>query len=180
MKKILIMSCALLIFVGCTTNLDNTPKKKVEEFFNKYQTLDSSVLNDLDGVLGAEVTLDERYKDEYRKIVKNNYQKLSYDIKDETINGDTAVVEVEIEVIDYSKAINESELYLNTNQNEFMNDDNEYDENKYNDYRLNLFKNTNDTVKYTLNLGLTKKDKEWTLDRLSDTDLAKINGTYSY
>ena len=66
------------------------------------------------------------------------------------------------------------------NPNEFLDDNDEYDASKFNEYRLSMLKGAKDTVKYTLNLGLTKIDKEWTLDRLSSTDLDKINGTYRY
>ena len=39
--------------------------------------------------------------------MKKQYQNLTYTIKDEEIDGDTAIVKVEIEVYDFNKAMNE-------------------------------------------------------------------------
>ena len=41
-------------------------------------------------------------------------------------------------------------------------------------------KKNKDTVKYTLELTLTKKDKKWVMDNLTTTDMEKLNGTYNY
>ena len=52
MKKLLFIIIALIAITGCTlSNIDNTPTKQVEAFFNNYQTLDQKVLNDLDLVI---------------------------------------------------------------------------------------------------------------------------------
>ena len=49
MKKIFVCLITILFitFTGCSTNINNTPTKKVEEFFNRYQTLDSKVISEL-------------------------------------------------------------------------------------------------------------------------------------
>ena len=52
MKKIFIFISLLLIMSGCSMKkVDNTPTKKVEEYLDGYQKLDSNVLNDLDDIL---------------------------------------------------------------------------------------------------------------------------------
>ncbi len=49
------LAVMLLALVGCSINdLSNTPTKQTELFFNKYQTLDQSVLDDLNHVVAAE------------------------------------------------------------------------------------------------------------------------------
>ena len=55
MKKILMLGGCLLVLTGCSlgTGMLNTPKKQVESFFSKYQTLDQSVLDDLDKVVAC-------------------------------------------------------------------------------------------------------------------------------
>ena len=55
-------------------------------------------------------------------IVKKNYQKLTYKVKDEVIDGDKAIVTVTIDVIDYSKINNEIDFGDNLN-NEKVNED---------------------------------------------------------
>ena len=181
MKKIIALISLLFIFTACSlSDIDNTPTKKVEALFNNYQTLDKLVLDDLDLIIAKENNYTSEQKDKYRDILKKHYQDLTYEIKDETVNGDKATVEVEIEVTDFHKAIEDSKKYLKENRDEFLDSNNNYDESKYIDYELKKLKDTDETVKYTLSLTLTKKDKEWVLDDLSDEDEEKILGMYNY
>jgi len=175
MKKIIALISLLFIFTACSlSDIDNTPTKKVEALFNNYQTLDKLVLDDLDLIIAKQNNYTSEQKDKYRDILKKHYQDLTYEIKDETINGDKAEVIVEIEVTDFYKTIENSKKYLKENRDEFLDSKNNYDESKYIDYELKKLKDTKETVKYTLNLTLTKKDKEWVLDDLSDEDEEKI------
>ena len=171
----------LMIFTGCENDLMNTPTKRVETLMNNYITLDEEVLRDLDETLLTETVMNPTQKTTYRDILKRQYQHLSYEIKDETIDGDNATVSVEIEVYDYNKAINEANTYLNDNPNEFIQEDNNItDVSKFNDYKLDKLKNTKDKVTYTLNLTLSKEDDKWVLDDLTDTEISKIHGMYTY
>lgn len=181
MKKIFISFALLLCLTGCDAGkkLDNTPIKKVETFLNKYQTLDDDVLDSLDMVVAEETLFNNEQRDKYRDIIKTNYQKMSYKIKEEEIDGDNAIVTAEIEVIDYSKIMSEAESYRLENPSEFMIDD-EYDASKFVDYRLERLKEAKEKVKYTIDLTLTKVDEEWILDDLTKDVEAKINGVYSY
>ena len=103
-----------------------------------------------------------------------------YKIKEETINGDKATVETEIEVSDYTKALKTSEAYRITNKSEFIGENNVFDETKFNDYKLNLLKSNKERVKYTIYFSLTKIDGEWILDDLTNTEQEKILGIYEY
>jgi len=179
MKKLILCLFVSIFVIGCGTKIGNTPTKKVESFINKYQTLDMSVLEDLDSVIDKE-NFNEEYKNKYRDIVKKNYQKMSYKVKDEVINGDTAVVTVEITVIDYSKINNETDLYLLNNPDEFKDVNGDYDPSLYDEYRIKKLEEVDDTVTYTLDLELTKENDEWVLNDLDDMELSKINGTYNY
>ncbi len=82
--------------------------------------------------------------------MKKHYQNLTYKIKDEEVNGNTAVVIVEIEVTDYANVLRDSESYLSENPQEFQNDLGEYDVTLYSEYRLNKLEEAKDKVKYTL------------------------------
>ena len=175
---ILLVLGSFMLITGCETNLMNTPTKRVETMLNNYITLNSSVLDDLDETIVSDTSMTESQKNEYRDVIKKQYQNMSYEIKNETIDGDLATVEVEIEVYNYKKVINDSNTYLQNNQSEFLNEDKTINLEKFNDYKIGELKKTKDKVTYTMNLTLTKKDDKWVLDNLTDTEISKIHGMY--
>ena len=139
------------------------------------------IATDLDETLLSETVMTQEQKDKYKDILKNQYQHLSYEIKEETIDGDNATVEAEIEVYDYKKVIDEAEDYLANNPQEFLMENSEMtDVSKFNDYKLEQLKNAKDKVTYTLNLTLKKVDDKWQLDDLTDTEISKIHGLYAH
>lgn len=179
MKKIFIAITVLFLVVGCG-NMMNTPTKKVEEFLSKYQTQNEKVLTQLDEVINSAGTMTKKQKEKYRDLMKNQYQNLSYKIKEENEDGNSANVEVEIEVFDYATSITKSETYLTTNKNEFINEGtNEIDDEKFMDYKLEQLKNVKDKVKYTINFTLSKENGNWVLDDITEIDRQKIHGLYS-
>lgn len=182
MKRILTFLTFALILTGCSigTNMDNTPTKKVETYLNNYQTLDSNVLSQLDAIVENEEMFDEDQKITYRDILKKHYQDLTYTIKEETVNGDKATVEAEIEVTDYTKALQAAESYRTTNESEFLDDNDEFDESKFNTYKLDLIRESDERVKYTIYFTLTKEDDEWVLEDLTESEEEKILGIYEY
>lgn len=166
-----------LFLCGC--GIGNTPTKKVEELFTKYQTLDSEVVADLDDVLDME-DYNDTQKEEYKNIMKDHYKSLTYKIKEETIDGNKAVVSVEIEVNDYSSIINDSIVYRNLYMSEFLDETGIYDVSKFINYQLDKLKETEKRIKYTLDITLTKINDKWTIDSLTNTMLDKIHGIYLY
>lgn len=180
MRKILLILFLPFLLVGCGEKTMNTPTKRVEMFFANYQTLDDKVLEQLNDTADEEVLFNEKNKKDYIDLMKKHYQDLKYDIKDEVIDGDSATVTVEIEVKDYSKALKGANEYLNEHPDEFKGTSEKYDESLFTTYRMNQLKDIKDTVKYTLNVHLTKIDKEWRMDDLTEIDRMKINGMYEY
>lgn len=181
MKKVLSMVSLLLILTGCSIgNMDNTPTKKVEEYLNNYQTLNSNVLTKIDSVVNEESLFNTNQQDTYRDILKKHYQDLTYTIKEETVNGDKATVEVEIEVNDYTKILKEAESYKIANESEFYDETGVFSESKFQDYRLDLLKSNKERVKFTIYFSLTKVNNKWTLDDLTETEEDKILGIYEY
>lgn len=178
MKKIFLI-LTILLLVGCA-DLSNTPTKRVENFLKDYQTLDEEVLNDLDDVINNDITMDMNQVETYRDIMKKHYQNLTYEIKDDTIDGDNATVTVEITVTDFRNVLNEAESYLNNNMSEFNDESGNYSISKYNDYRLEKLKDAKDKVKYTIYLNLTKVNDEWILNDIDPITYDKINGMYRY
>lgn len=179
MKKIIIVALMLIGLTGCslTKDMDNTPTKKVEAFLNNYQTLNEDVLTDLDDVVEKEISFSSDQKKKYKDIIKSNYQKMTYVIKDEEVNGDTATVKTEIEVIDYTKIVSNSNQYLKDHPEEFLTDK-KYDDSLFVDYKLKQLKEAKEKVKYTIDFTLTKDKDEWMLDSISDDVRDKINGIY--
>ena len=168
----------ILIFtIGCE-NVSNTPTKKVEELMSKYQSADSDVLDDLNDVIDGEMGLTTEQQNRYRELLKKQYKSLTYEIKEERVDGNNATVETEIEVIDLSKAKKEATEYLSNNKSEFNDENGNHSITKYTDYMLDKLEDTKDKIKYTLELTLTKEDDEWKLDNLTETERQKIHGIY--
>lgn len=182
MKKIISFLGLILLITGCSigSDMSNTPTKQVEEYLNNYQTLNSNVLTKLDEVVEKETTFNNTQKNSYRDILKKHYQNLTYKVKEETINGDKATVEVEIEVNDYTKTLKEAEKYRTENESNLMNENGVFDDIKFNDYKLDLLKNTKDRVKYTIYFSATKVNDEWKLDTLTNSEEEKLLGIYEY
>lgn len=126
MKKILLcFSCiiAIVLLSGCS--MDNTPTKKVEKFLDNYKNQDETVLTQLKEMVDSDTLMDETQKTTYSDIMKKQYKDLTYDIKDEVIDGDNATVTAEIEVYDYYKINQDAQTYYNNNPNEFKDDNND-------------------------------------------------------
>jgi len=176
MKKTIYIFIALLL-IGCT-NLSNTPIKKTEEFLKKYQTLDNEVMIDLSSVVNNELTFSEAQKEEYKKIMKKHYQNMTYEVKEDEIDGDVAEVTVEIEVTDFKRVLEEANIYLQEHPEEFYDDFGNYSITKYNDYKLKKLKEAKGKVKYTIEVELTKINDEWRVNSPDEEILDKINGIY--
>lgn len=180
MKKVWIVIVSLLAIItitGCGMT-DNTPTKRVEEFMNKYQSLDSDVLSQLDKVISNDESMDDDERKDYTSLMKKQYQNLSYKIKDEKIENDTATVTVEVEVYDYRSALNNAETYYASNKDQFTDSDGNIDDKKYMDYKIKEMEKVTDRKKHELILTLTKEDDKWVMDDITDSDRQKLHGLY--
>ena len=168
MKKIVSLFIFLLLLVGCS--LSNSPTSRVENLLNKYQTLDSDISSGINDVLKEE-NLNDSQKDRYRKVIEKQYKGLTYQIKDERIDGDTAIISTEIEVMDYKKVIYETNSYFQSIY--------DYSVEDYNNTKLDKLEKAKDKVKYTIDFEV-KKDKNgnWKLSSLSNEAIKKIQGMY--
>ena len=145
----------------------NTPTSKVEDLFTKYQKLDTDIDSGITSVL-YEQNISDAQKERYREILEKQYKNLTYQIKEEIIDGDTATVNTEIEVTDYKRAIND-----------LVFDSNIYTKETYDEEKLNRLEQAKEKVKYTLELTLTKDDDgDWRLNALTNEELKKIQGMY--
>ena len=145
----------------------NTPTSKVEALFNKYQTLDKEITSGIEDILN-EQNLSESHKERYKNILEKQYKNLTYQIKEEKIDGQTAIVTTQIEVTDFKNVI--SGLYF---------DSAIYTKETYDEEKLNRLEQAKNKITYTLELKLTKKNnQEWELNALTNEDIKKIQGMY--
>ena len=181
MKNKLIKIIGLIILVGtlfgCGFN-NSTPSKKVETLLMSYQKNNLSIISELEDYLNT-LTIDDDYYEEYKKVYLRQYQDLDYKIKDETIDGDNAIVTAQIEVYDYYKTENDVNNYIAQNSTDFENNG-IFDSLKALKYRMEELNKSTDRVQYTITFTLTKVNDEWTIDNLTDEDLEKIHGTYAH
>lgn len=161
MKKILLILISFTLLAGCS--LGNTPTSRVEEYLTKYQMLNQDI--DINYTnLTPDTNLNQNIKEDYEEVIKKQYKNLSYEVKDETIDGDTAIVSVQIEVMNYKQAINKY-------------DQSEYESTKYHELVLDELNNTKEMITYTINFTLTKqKNETWVIDPLNEEIKEKLLG----
>lgn len=164
-KRLLLLLIPLLFLVGC--EMGNTPTSTVENLLTKYQKLDSDINSGIDSILLEQNMLEEQ-KDRYRALIEKQYKNLSYEIKEELIDGNTATVITEIEVLDYKRAIND-----------LVFDNSIYTKETYDNEKLNRLENANEKITYTIEFNLTKDDEGmWRLSALNNEEIKKIQGMY--
>lgn len=176
MKKILIVLCVVLFFTGCGIN-DNKPDEAVNTFFEKYRSKDDDIITQLKDTIENE-GLKERAKEKYEKLMERQYDQFAYVIKDTKEEKDTAVVTVELTVLNYRSAILKAEEELKNNSSKFNDDKGNFSEEKYMDYKIEQMQKVTDTTTHTIELSLTKKAGIWKVDELSGDDISKLHGLY--
>ena len=177
MKRIFtLLFVSVIILTGCSMKKENknTPTYKVKEYMNSYNKLNDSLLDDLEKLVDDMKSYSDIQKERYRDLMKKHYKDLTYEIKSETIDGDNATVEVEIEVYDYSKVLNS-----NVDMKEYQLEDGSYDTDAYYDYQLDQLEKVKNKVKYTIVFSLNKNDGEWIIVEPSEIVKQKIHGIYA-
>ena len=177
MKKIL-MLLVLIFLVGC--NNSNTPVGEVEKFLSKYQNLDNEIIVGLNNELEDDTSLTEAQITLYLDLWKTHYKNLKYSIKDSKIEDDRAIVTASIEVTDYTKSVNESDIYRENHMEEFQDEAGNYDIVKFNDFKISQLMNVTDTVKFEIDFQVIKTDGKWILSELTNDDYLKLSGMYNY
>lgn len=176
--KIMFFSICLIMLLTCACSMGNTPTSAVERVLSKYNTNDEEILVELDDYVNESSLTDEQ-SEKYKNVYLKQFKDMKYEIKEETIDGDTATVTAQITVYDYYSAEKKANEYLTNNPDEFKTDD-VYDESLFTDYKLKQLENVNETVDYTIDFTLTKVDNEWVVNDLTNEQLEKIHGVYAY
>lgn len=163
MKKIVLILISLALLVGCT--LGNTPTSRVEELLSKYQMQNDSILISYTS-LTNDNNLTQELISKYEAAIKKQYRDLSYEVKDEVIDGTKATVTIQIEVMNYKIAINK-----------YNKED--YEITKYHELVLNELAKTKEMTTYTLDITLTKNDNNiWKVNELTRENKEKLLGIY--
>lgn len=176
MKKIIII---LLTIILCACSLTDSPSLKVKEYLDNFNNLNENVIEDMESAIIKE-NLSSSNTSIYREVLTKQYKDLKYEIVEEKINNDKSEVKVKVTVYDLYNSKLESENYMNENQNEFFNDENIFDEEKYMKYRLDEMLKTKNTITHDITFNLTKINDEWKIDNIDREVLEKIHGLYDY
>lgn len=178
MKKIfylVIIIFSIFLLTGC----QDSATVAVENYLNKYNALDDSVLSDMNSVIDRE-NLNDENKKIYEDILKKQYSDLKYEITNENYAGDEATISVKITVYDLYSIQDETNNYLVNNQDEFNDENGEYDVQKYLNYKLGKMSEVTKRTDYTIDFYVINSDSGWVVSSLSNSDIEKIHGIYNY
>ena len=178
MKRVFLLSIFVILISGCALLRETTsPTRATEAFLGRYQSLDEQIMTQLDDVMAGE-NLTAQQQEDYRTLMRRQYQNMTYEIKDEVIDGDNAVVTVEIEVYDFGTAQADADFYREENPGEFEDDEGAFSPERFMDYRIGRLTEAEDRTKYTMDLRLTKVEDEWIIEDLTEIERQKIHGIY--
>ncbi len=177
-KKILVVICAALLFAGCSCSIDdNKPEEAIETFFEKYRAKDDNIIEQLKETIENE-DLTDNQKEQYQELMEKQYDQFAYVIKDVKENENDATATAEVTVLNYRSAIDEAEKELEENPDKFNDEEGNFSEEKYMDYKIEKMQEVTDTTTHTIELSLTKENGMWDVDQLSSDDISKLHGLY--
>lgn len=162
-KKIYLFLATFIIFLtGC--ELSNNPNSKVEELLGNYQRLDNTINISYTDLI-TDINLTDNQKERYTKIIEEQYENMSYEIKNEEIDGEEAIITTQIEVKNYKDIINKYNI-------------NNYEQEEYHNLILDDLESTKEIVTYTIEFKVTKINDEWKLNELDQEQKQKLLGIY--
>ena len=178
MKKILVVLLAVFLFAGCSCSLnDNKPKEAIETFFEKYRAKDDDIITQLKDTIDNEDLTDDA-KEKYQKLMEKQYDQFAYVIKDVNEENDSATATVELTVLNYRSAVLKAEEELKNNQEKFNDEEGNFSEEKYMEYKIEKMSEVTETTTHTIDLSLTKENGMWKVNQLSSDDISKLHGLY--
>ena len=178
MRKILLALCALLLLAGCSCTMnEGTPDEAVQSFFEKYRAKDDDIITQLKDTIENEDLMDEQ-KEKYQDLMEKQYDQFAYVIKDTKEEDNEATVTVELTVLNYRSAVLKAEEELKNNPDKFNDEEGNFSEEKYMDYKIDKMNEVTDTTTHTIDLSLTKENGMWKVNQLSSDDISKLHGLY--
>lgn len=173
MKKIILIVVSLFLF-GCAKE---NATSEVFLFYSNYQNLSSDIYSGISQMVNVE-NLSQENKELYKKVYIRQYQDMIFSIDSIKYSGKNAYISTTIEVYDFSKVQEDVSKFLSENEELFNDDNNNYDVDKYYNYKFNEMLNTTKRIKYNITLNLIKNNNKWYINNIDDTTLSKINGIY--
>jgi hypothetical protein len=170
---LLILIAALLLFIKL--KVDNSPKSLTEKYMESYQNLDSTVLDKISYPFSDELSKTQKKK--YIEVLKRQYGKMSFEIVDEDITDDDAIINVEFTVYDLAAAYDKATNYIEVYSTKFY-ENGAFSTTKAVDYKLASLNNCTDKVTYSVKFYYYKENGKWKMTDLSDSDIKKLDGTY--
>ena len=178
MKKILVVLLAVFLFVGCSCSLnDNKPEEAIETFFEKYRAKDDDIITQLKDTIDNEDLTDDA-KEKYQELMEKQYDQFAYVIKDVNEENDSATATVELTVLNYRSAVLKAEEELKNNPEKFNDEEGNFSEEKYMEYKIEKMSEVTETTTHTIDLSLTKENGMWKVNQLSSDDISKLHGLY--
>lgn len=178
MKKILVVLLAVFLFAGCSCSLnDNKPAEAIETFFEKYRAKDDDIITQLKDTIDNEDLTDDA-KEKYQELMEKQYDQFAYVIKDVNEENDSATATVELTVLNYRSAVLKAEEELKNNQEKFNDEEGNFSEEKYMEYKIEKMSEVTETTTHTIDLSLTKENGMWKVNQLSSDDISKLHGLY--
>ena len=178
MKKILIVLFVIFFFAGCSLLEDNSkPEEAVDMFFEKYRTLDDDIISQLKDVIDGE-DLEDSSKEKYQELMEKQYDQFAYVIKDIKQDDTSAVATIELTVLNYRSAVLEAEQELKNNPENFNDEQGNFSEKKYMEYKIDKMDKVTDTTTHTIELTMIKENGMWKIDQMTSDDISKLHGLY--
>lgn len=163
MNKLYIFITLIIVCIITGCELNNIPTSKVEELMLNYQMLDDSIKINYE-VLSNDNNIETKYQKRYENLIEKQYKNLSYEIKEEIIDGNKATVTTEIEVLNYKKIIDKYNR-------------NKYQKNEYHEAILENLEKTKDKITYTIDFKLIKDANDnWKIMPLDKEEEEKLLG----
>ncbi len=177
-KKILVVLFFVIFLTGCSCAIDdNKPEEAVDTFFEMYRNKDDNIITQLKETIENEDLTDDK-KEEYQELMEKQYDQFAYVIKDTKQEDNEATVTVELTVLNYRSAILQAEEELKNNPEKFNDDEGNFSNEKYMDYKIEKMSEVTDTTTHTIDLSLTKENGMWKVNQLSSDDISKLHGLY--
>ena len=157
MRRIFFMLSIIILVTGCSQMM-NTPVKQVEKLLYKYQSYDKQIEEQLNSNI-VEFGFNSEEGTAYLKAMKRQYSNITYEVKEDEIDGNVALVEVEIKVYDFAKVLEDTTKDLDIT-------------------KLNKMIDTKEKKTYQITFYLTRVDEVWSIDGLNDEIKEKLQGLY--
>ena len=112
MKKIIVMVLTIFIVSGCKSKM--LASDVVKDYLYNYINISKDVKNSLNIVIDNNKEFNQEDKKLYKKIFLKQYRDLKFMILSEEYDNDKALITVNINVYDLSKAEEEATNFLST------------------------------------------------------------------